>query len=150
MGNRKRSQHRSHLRHKPEHYPVAAAFFCTSRFLTIALSPSKVNLADAPAERGAQLWRFMPKAWSLSVGDPDPRSIQRRAQQNVPLEQVYAQWPVSEDPDVHVQALQKLIDSGVTHIFIHSPQPDQARVISFYGEQVLPRLSTTPLAGSHR
>lgn len=102
------------------------------------------------AEHGAQLWRFMPKAWSLYVGDPDPRSIQRRAQQNVPLEQVYAHWPVSEDPDPHVQALQKLIDSGVTHIFIHSPQPDQARVISFYGEQVLPRLSTTPLAGSRR
>lgn len=150
MGNRKRSRRRGNLHHAPEHYPVLVAPLCTSRFLTIALPPSKVNLADAPAERGAQLWRFMPKAWSLSVGDPDPRSIQRRAQQNVPLEQVYAQWPVSEDPDVHVQALQKLIDSGVTHIFIHSPQPDQARVISFYGEQVLPRLSTTPLAESRR
>jgi hypothetical protein len=39
---------------------------------------------------------------------------------------------------------------GVTHIFIHSPQADQARVIRFYGEQVLPRLSTKPLAGSRR
>ena len=102
------------------------------------------------AERWAQLWRFMPKSWELYVNDPDPRSIQRRAEQDIPLEQVYAQWPVSPDPEPHVQALQKLIDGGVTHIFIHSPQPDQAKVISFYGEQVLPRLSTTPLAGSRR
>jgi hypothetical protein len=51
MGNRKHSQRRSNLRHKPAHYTVLVAFFCTSRFLTIALSPPKVNLADAPSER---------------------------------------------------------------------------------------------------
>jgi len=40
----------------------------------------------------------------------------------------------------HLQALEKLIDGGVTHIFVQSPQQDQAKVITFYGEQVLPRL----------
>ncbi len=29
--------------------------------------------------------------------------------------------------------------------FIHSPLSDQARAISFYGEQVLPHLPITPL-----
>jgi alkanesulfonate monooxygenase SsuD/methylene tetrahydromethanopterin reductase-like flavin-dependent oxidoreductase (luciferase family) len=101
------------------------------------------------AERCAPLWRFLPGA-TRYLGDPDPRSIQRRAEQEVPLEQVCSTWVVSEDPQVHLEALQKLIDGGVTHIFVHSPQQDQARVIAFYGEQVLPRLSQAPLIGSRR
>jgi hypothetical protein len=102
------------------------------------------------AERWAPLWRFMPRSWELYVDDPDPRSIQRRAEQDIPLEEVYSQWAVGEDPEVHIQALQKLIDKGVTHIFVHSPQEDQTKVIKFYGEQVLPRVSQKPLAGSMR
>jgi F420-dependent hydroxymycolic acid dehydrogenase len=101
------------------------------------------------AERWAPLWRFWTRA-TRYLGDPDPRSIQRRAEQEVPLEETFNTWVVSEDPQVHVQALQKLIDGGVTHIFVHSPQHDQARIITFYGEQVLPRLSQALLTGSRR
>jgi TAT-translocated FGD2 family F420-dependent dehydrogenase len=95
------------------------------------------------AERWAPLWRFLPRVVRY-LNDPDPRSIQRRAEQEVPLEQAYSTWVVSEDPQVHLQALQQLIDGGVTQIFVHFPQHDQAKVIKFYGEQVLPRLSQTP------
>jgi TAT-translocated FGD2 family F420-dependent dehydrogenase len=101
------------------------------------------------AERWAPLWRFLPRAASY-LNDPDPRSIQRRAEHEVPPEQAYSTWVVSQDPQAHLQALQKLIDGGVTHIFLHSPQQDQAKVITFYGEQVLPRLSQAPLTGSRR
>jgi F420-dependent hydroxymycolic acid dehydrogenase len=101
------------------------------------------------AERCAPLWRFSPKAASY-LNDPDPRSIQHRAEAEVPLEQVARQWLVSEDPEAHLQALQELMASGATQIFIHSPQPDQAKVIRFYGEQVLPQLSQAPLAGRRR
>jgi TAT-translocated FGD2 family F420-dependent dehydrogenase len=95
------------------------------------------------AERWAPLWRFLPRSASY-LNDPDPRSIQRRAEQDVPLEQAYSTWVVSEDPQAHLQALEKLIDGGVTHIFLHFPQQDQAKVIKFYSEQVLPKLSQTP------
>ncbi len=95
---------------------------------------------ESVAQQYVPLWRFMPKAWDLYVDNPDPRDIQRRAEQDVPLEEVYGSWPVSEDPQVHVAALQKLIDGGVTHIFVHSRQPDQRRVIEFYGQDVLPKL----------
>jgi len=95
---------------------------------------------ESVAQQYVPLWRFMPKAWNLYVDNPDPRDIQRRAEQDVPLEEVYGSWPVSEDPQVHVAALQKLIDGGVTHIFVHSCQPDQRRVIEFYGQDVLPKL----------
>jgi hypothetical protein len=93
--------------------------------------------------------RFLPKAGSY-INDPDPRSIQRRAVADVPLEQVSSEWLVSEDPEVHLQGLLEVIQSGVTHIFLHAPQPDQANVIRFYGEQVLPRLSQAALASSRR
>lgn len=93
------------------------------------------------ARRSAPLWRFQPKSFDLFVGDPNPVDIQRRAEQDIPLNQVYADWPVSADPGVHISALQKLIDGGVSHIFVHSPQADQKSVIRFYGEQVLPKVA---------
>ncbi len=79
---------------------------------------------ESTAQEYVPLWRFMPKSWDLYVDDPDPRDIQRRAEQDMPLKEVYGSWPVSEDPKVHVDALQKLIDGGLTHIFVHSCQPD--------------------------
>lgn len=93
----------------------------------------------AEADRWTPLWRFVPKTKPLTQV-PDPIEIQRRAEQEVPLEQVYSGWPVSPDPQVHAQALQKLIDNGATYIFVHSPQGDQRRVVEFYGHEVLPRL----------
>lgn len=92
------------------------------------------------AEKSAELWRFLPKSWSDYVTDPDPVNIHRRADAEVPLKDVFGKWPISEDPQPHIQAIQKLLDSGVTHIFVHSPQADQRHVIDFYGEQVLPQL----------
>jgi coenzyme F420-dependent glucose-6-phosphate dehydrogenase len=68
-------------------------------------------------------------------------SIQQRAEHDIPLQSVYADWPVSADPGIHIAALQKLVDGGVSHIFVHSPQPDQQRIIRFYGEQVLPKVA---------
>jgi hypothetical protein len=42
-----------------------------------------------------------------------------------------------------VQAIEKLLASGVTHVFVHSPQEDQKRVIDFYAREVLPRLRSS-------
>jgi len=95
----------------------------------------------AEVGRWAELWRFIPKAWTKYVNNPDPRAIQREAAQEVPLEEVTQDWPVSTDPAVHIQSLQKLLDAGATHILVHSPQPDQERAIQFYGQEVLPRLT---------
>ena len=48
---------------------------------------------------------------------------------------------MSSDPDAHVQTIKKIFDSGVTIVNIHSGQPDQHKVIEFYGKSVLPKLS---------
>jgi G6PDH family F420-dependent oxidoreductase len=92
------------------------------------------------AEAAAQLWRFLPKAWKPYYNVPDPRTIEQRANAEIPLEEVYKDWPVGTDPEVHVQALMQLFKAGATEVHIHSGQQDQRRVIDFYGHQVLPRL----------
>lgn len=92
------------------------------------------------AEEAARLWRFSPLGFAELLDVPDPREIQRRAEQQVKLEDVYAAWTVGEHPDVHARAIERLADAGATDVFIHSGQPDQLRVIAFYAHEVLPRI----------
>ncbi len=101
-----------------------------------------VSVSDqAEAARGAELWRFLPKGWKPGYfNEMSPITIQQHAEQNIPLEDVYGQWMVSTDPEAHARAIQELLDKGVTHVFVHSAQPDQAAVAEFFGRQVLPRV----------
>jgi hypothetical protein len=92
------------------------------------------------AQTPAQLWRFIPKAFKGYHNIPDPKEIQKRAVAEIPLEQILSGWPTGTDPSVHVQAITQLFNSGATIVNIHSGQPDQRKVIDFYGKQVLPRL----------
>lgn len=94
----------------------------------------------AEADESARMWRFIPKAWDEFVHDPDPRSILQRAEKELSLDEVARNWVVSDDPQEHASSIQELIDSGVTHIFVHSGQADQQRVIDFYSTGVLPLL----------
>lgn len=88
----------------------------------------------------AELWRFGPKAWNPYFDIRDPKTIQDRADAEVPLEKVSDGWPAGTDPEVHVKVLSDLFESGATGVHIHSGQPDQRAVIDFYGREVLPRL----------
>ena len=92
------------------------------------------------AQAAAQLWRFGPKAFKSYYNVRDPQEIQARAEKEIPLEQVYADWAVGTDPAVHIQKVNELFESGATIVNIHSGQAEQRRVIEFYGKQVLPKL----------
>ncbi len=92
------------------------------------------------ARQAAEQWRFIPKAFKKYYNISDPSEIEQQANKELPLEQVYSEWPVSTDPSVHVEALAKLFDSGVTIVNVHSGQPNQQRVIEFYANNVLPSL----------
>ena len=94
----------------------------------------------AEVDQWANLWRFIPKAFEKYVNNPDPRSIQAQAEAELELSEVSKDWAVSTDPAEHVEGLQKLIKAGASTIFVHSPQPDQERMIEFYGREVLPQL----------
>ncbi len=85
----------------------------------------------------ARPWQFL-LAFNEVVDIADPREVQRMAEARVLPEQVADAWVVSRDPDVHIAAVRELAAAGATHIFLHSPQPDQRAAIEFYGNYVLP------------
>jgi F420-dependent hydroxymycolic acid dehydrogenase len=63
------------------------------------------------------------------------------AAREVSLEEVYANWPVSTKPEIHVKAIEELFSSGATIVNIHTGQKDQRRVIEFYGKNVIPKFA---------
>ena len=93
------------------------------------------------ARRAAELWRFLPKAFKAYHNVCDPAEIQRRAEAELPLEKVVADWAVGTDPAPHIEAIEKLFDSGATIVNIHTGQADQKRAIDFYGTKVLPHFA---------
>jgi TAT-translocated FGD2 family F420-dependent dehydrogenase len=103
---------------------------------------------QSEAQTPAKLWNFIPKAFKGYQNIPDPAEIERRARAELPLPKVYGDWTVSADPEAHVQTIKKLFDSGVTIVNIHSGQPDQQKVIEFYGKEVLPRVKAQAAAAS--
>lgn len=92
------------------------------------------------SEQAAELWRFIPKAWNPYFNIRDPKEIQRRAEAELPIEEVTKGWTISADPEEHVKALHEAFQGGATEVHVHSGQADQRRVIEFYGKEVLPRL----------
>ena len=95
---------------------------------------------EKDARRAAELWRFIPKAFKKYYNSAGPGEIERQADKELPLEQVFSDWPVSTDPSVHIAALNQQFDSGATIVNVHSGQPNQERVIEFYANNVLPSL----------
>jgi coenzyme F420-dependent glucose-6-phosphate dehydrogenase len=102
---------------------------------------------ETDALLAAEQWRFIPKAFKGYFNVRDPAEIQRLAESEISLEQLTGQWPVSTDAEEHIAAIQKLFDSGVSIVNVHSGQADQQKVIAFYGSEVLPRFSRPLPAG---
>jgi F420-dependent hydroxymycolic acid dehydrogenase len=92
------------------------------------------------AQQAAELWRFGPKAFTEYYNIRDPKTIQERADKEVPLEKLYGDWPISTDPQVHIKAVNDLFASGATIVNIHCGQADQKKVIEFYGKEVIPHI----------
>lgn len=91
----------------------------------------------AEAEKAAELWRFLPKAFKGYHNDPDPKSIRKHADAEISIKEVQAGWVIGADADIHIDAVENLFASGVTIVNVHSGQDDQKRVIEFYGREVL-------------
>ncbi|HLG71261.1 MAG TPA: TIGR03557 family F420-dependent LLM class oxidoreductase [Chloroflexota bacterium] len=92
------------------------------------------------AHEAAEVWRFQPIGFTELLSDPDPRSVQRRAEEKLTLDDVAAKFLVSEDPSAHAQRIRKLASAGATDIIVHTGQHDQLRMIRFYEREVLPML----------
>jgi F420-dependent hydroxymycolic acid dehydrogenase len=92
------------------------------------------------AKKGAELWRFLPKAFQTYFNVRDPQQIQDLADKEVPMDQLMADWAIGTDPNIHIKKVQELFDSGVWAVNVHSAQADQKKVIDFYSQQVLPKV----------
>ncbi|MGA7263077.1 MAG: TIGR03557 family F420-dependent LLM class oxidoreductase [Stellaceae bacterium] len=92
------------------------------------------------AQRAAEFWRFLPKGFKKYYNIASPAEIQQQADSEVPLEQIVGEWPVGTDAAIHIEAINKLFESGATIVNVHSGQPDQKKVIEFYASSVLPKL----------
>jgi len=95
---------------------------------------------EGDAKESAELWRFLPKAFKTYYNIRDPQTILERASAELPLQKVYGDWAVSTNPEVHIKAVNELFESGASIVNVHSGQPNQRRVIEFYGKEVLPKL----------
>ncbi len=95
---------------------------------------------ESEAVDAARCWLFSDVAADV-LYVPDPREVQRVAEEKGDPRAVASRWVVSRDPQDHLQAIRWLAGQGMTHIFIHAPQPDQQAVIRFYGEKVIPLLA---------
>jgi TAT-translocated FGD2 family F420-dependent dehydrogenase len=95
---------------------------------------------DPELEEKINLWRFLPKAWTNFVNNPDPVAIEQGAMQIVPIEEVKNTWIVGEDPQLFVKRILALFKGGVSKVFIHSAQNDQQKVLDFFGQQVIPQV----------
>jgi F420-dependent hydroxymycolic acid dehydrogenase len=93
----------------------------------------------AAAKQAAEYWRFGPKAFKNLYNVRDPDQIEQKANAETPIDEVMKSWSVGTDPGVHIDAVRELFDDGVSIVNIHSGQPDQRRVIEFYGSHVLPK-----------
>lgn len=92
------------------------------------------------AEQAGEFWRFGPKAFKTLYNIPSPVEIQKQAEDGTPMEEVLKSWAIGTDPEVHIEKMHELFESGATIVNVHSGQPDQARVIDFYGSHVLPKV----------
>jgi coenzyme F420-dependent glucose-6-phosphate dehydrogenase len=69
----------------------------------------------------------------------DPLEMEKLADA-VPVERAAKRWIVSTDPEEHVEKVGTYVQMGFRHLVFHAPGPDQARFLSLYSENVLPRL----------
>ena len=58
----------------------------------------------------------------------------------LPVERAASRWIVSDDPAEMVARIRAYVDMGFDHLVFHAPGPDQARFMTLFSEQVVPRL----------
>ncbi len=139
----------SWMKHKSEWEAGAKAAGKNPAEMPVLIEQYVVVGDQQAARQAAEFWRFGPTAWKSLFNVPSPVEIQRKADDETSLDEVMKGWAIGTNPAVHIKKMRELFDSGVSIVNVHSGQPDQARVIEFYGSHVLPafnrsRVTTRP------
>ena len=91
----------------------------------------------ARALADTRIWAALALSPEDKVGVHNPREMEERAKRVTNPER---RWLVSSDPAEHVEQIRPYLEMGFTHLVFHHPGDDQARFLSLYSEQILPRL----------
>ena len=97
---------------------------------------------DTDRERATQdtrHWAALALSGEEKMAVDDPLEMERLADA-LPVERAASRWIVSTDPDEHVERIAPYIQLGFNHLVFHAPGSDQARFLSLYAKEVLPRL----------
>ncbi len=96
---------------------------------------------DTDRERALEdtkIWAALALPAEAKADVDDPREMERLARE---VEVVaHRRWLVSNDPDEHLEQLRPYVELGFNHLVFHSPGNDQARFLTLYASQILPRI----------
>jgi G6PDH family F420-dependent oxidoreductase len=82
-------------------------------------------------------WPTAALGGELSQELPLPAHFEQ-ATKDVTEEQVCKDMPCGPDPAQHIESIQKYIDAGMTHIYVHQIGPNQEEFFEFYANEILP------------
>jgi coenzyme F420-dependent glucose-6-phosphate dehydrogenase len=101
----------------------------------------KVSLHSdrAQALEKTRFWAPLALSAEEKMGVDDPREMQRLAEA-IPLERAASRFIVSDDPAVHVAAIERYLALGFRHLVFHDPGHNQEEFLRLYGAEILPRL----------
>lgn len=104
--------------------------------VTVCWGPDR----DTCLKNAVSWWPIPGMGGELSQELPLPRHFEQAAESVTPadLEDKIAAGP---DPDEHIAMIERFIDAGYDHIWIHQIGPDQDGFFDFYSKEILPRLS---------
>jgi len=100
---------------------------------------------DAERQRALEdtrQWAALALSAEEKTSVEDPLEMERLAAA-LPVDRAAQRWIVSTDPDEHLELIRPYVEMGFRHLVFHAPGLDQARFLSRYAEQVLPRLRAT-------
>ena len=84
-------------------------------------------------------WAALALSADEKTATEDALEMERLADR-LPAEQTAKRWIVSTDPEEHVEKIRPYVEMGFRHLVFHAPGADQARFLTLYAAQVLPRL----------
>ncbi|MDP9362921.1 MAG: TIGR03557 family F420-dependent LLM class oxidoreductase [Chloroflexota bacterium] len=96
---------------------------------------------EATARQTAyQLWAFSALPGELSQELPTPTHFEQ-ASQLVTEDAVAESVVCGPDPEKHAAQLQKFVDAGFDHVYVHQVGPDQEGFLGFYRREILPHFA---------
>ncbi len=92
---------------------------------------------DSGLETALEWWPNAGLGGELSQELPTPAHF-KQAARNVRKEDIAETVTCGNDPQKHLDAIQKFIDAGIENVYVHQIGPDQDGFIEFYQKHIIP------------